>query len=61
MNRIVGVLPESGAGSVPINPILYHSITPFPGVPGRLIAGHRPLKASVVVRVHPRQPISARW
>ena len=25
-------------------------------LPGRLIAGHRPLKASVVVRVHPRQP-----
>ena len=30
-------------------------------LPGRLIAGHRPLKASVVVRVHPRQPVSARW
>ena len=27
-------------------------------LPGRLIAGHRPLKASVVVRIHPRQPIS---
>ena len=26
-------------------------------LPGRLIAGHRPLKASVVVRVHPRQPL----
>ena len=25
-------------------------------LPGRLIAGHRPLKASAVVRVHPRQP-----
>ena len=30
-------------------------------LPGRLIAGHRPLKASVVVRVHPRQPVLARW
>jgi hypothetical protein len=26
-------------------------------LPGRLIAGHCPLKANVVVRVHPRQPI----
>ena len=25
-------------------------------LPGRLRVGHRPLKASVVVRVHPRQP-----
>jgi hypothetical protein len=29
-------------------------------LPGRLTAGHRPLKASVVVRIHPRQPIIAR-
>ena len=28
-----------------------------PPLPGRLTAGHRPLKASVVVRIHPRQPI----
>ena len=29
---------------------------PPDSMPGRLTAGHRPLKASVVVRVHPRQP-----
>ena len=29
-------------------------------LPGRLTAGHRPLKASVVVRIHPRQPIPPR-
>ena len=34
-------------------------LSPTISLPGRLIAGHRPLKASVVVRVHPRQPISA--
>ena len=29
-------------------------------LPGRLTVGHRPLKATMVVRIHPRQPITAR-
>src|SRR5207237_10808686 len=37
----------------------HDSITPalhFFSLPGRLIVGHRPLKATMVVRIHPRQP-----
>ncbi len=30
-------------------------------LPGRLIVGQRPLKARMLVRFQPRQPISARW
>ena len=41
-----------------INPSLHHSTNPLPHffLPGRLTVGHRPLKATMVVRIHPRQP-----
>ena len=41
------------------NPLNRERYPGGPRLPGRLIVGHRPLKATMVVRIHPRQPAFA--